>query len=87
MPKSETLERTIVDHVKFGALAVLNKALSDTIQTGDRFELWPAEDQRVYHLIIDVQQEILRRVEATFAKRKRRPALPGGNSFQARSKA
>ncbi len=72
MPKSNNLEETIIDNIKFGALDVINKALYDTIQAQTDPLNWSPEDKMKYFLILDVQEEILRRVNRTFAKRKRK---------------
>ena len=72
MLKSKNLEETIVDNIKFGALEVINKALYDTIQARTDPQDWSPEDKMKYFLILEVQDEILRRVNRTFAKRKRK---------------
>jgi hypothetical protein len=71
MKISQETERTVIDNVKFGALAVLNKALEKTIVAGTDPKCWSAEDKMKYLLILDVRDEILRRVRQTFSKPKR----------------
>jgi len=72
MKISNEIERAVVDNVKFGALAVINKALKKAITAGMNPELWSAEDKMKYFLILDVQDEILRRVRHTFSKPNRK---------------
>lgn len=72
MKVSNEIERAVVENVKFGALAVLNMALRKTITAGTNPELWSAEDKMKYFLILDVQDEILRRVSHTFSTPKRK---------------
>ena len=72
MQNSKNLQETIVDNIKFGALEVINKSLYDTIQAGTNPQNWSPEDKMKYFLILDVQDEILRRVNRTFAPRKKK---------------
>jgi hypothetical protein len=74
MPRSYTLEETVIDDIKFGALAKMNEALRETLDAGTKPEDWSVEDKAKYFLIVAVQDEILRRVKLTFAKRRRSPA-------------
>jgi len=74
MLKSKNLQGTIIDNIKFGALDVINKALYDTIQAQTDPRDWSPEDKMKYFLILDVQEEILRRVNRTFAKGRRKPS-------------
>lgn len=68
MIRPDEMERAITDDLKSGAAAVMNRALERALSTGTSFEKWPAEEQAKYFLILDVEGEVLRRVERTFAK-------------------
>lgn len=57
--------RAVIDDIKAGALSVINKTLHDTLQKSGDFEQWSQEDRAKYFLILDVRDEILRRVRGT----------------------
>ena len=66
MPKTEDQEKAIIDDIKFGALAVINRELEDAISAGTDPKKWTPEEKMKYFLVLEVQDEILRRVDLTF---------------------
>jgi hypothetical protein len=64
------LERAITDDVKFGAIAAINKALVSALASGTAPDNWSAEDKMKYFIILDVQDEILKRIDQTLAQHK-----------------
>lgn len=72
MKSSEEMRHEIIDDIKSGALAVINKALHDTIQISQTFENWPAEEKAKYFLILDVEAEIIRRVNRTLNRKRKK---------------
>lgn len=77
MPRAYTLKEAVIDDIKFGALAKMNEVLRETLDAGTRPEDWSVDDKKKYFLILAVQDEILRRVEQTFAKRDKKPVKEG----------
>jgi hypothetical protein len=64
MKISGDLKREIIRNVQDGAVAVMNAKIKIP-DDGRRFEEWNEEDKRLYHLIDEVQREILKRVRKT----------------------
>jgi hypothetical protein len=60
------IERSVIDDIKFGAVAVITKELQEAIVTQIDPVKWTPEDKKKYFLILDVQNEILERVRKTF---------------------
>mgnify|MGYP001605226450 CR=1 FL=1 len=74
MSEPTQLERQIIDHVKFGALEVINKVLRKTLEAEIPPDKWSAEDKSKYVVAIDVRDEVLKRIEGTFRSRRKKKA-------------